>query len=162
MPLVDEDERRRAERAHQVALFRYQLIREAADPALSGAQRGALVRQIAARTHTDPFGKPVKVTRQTLDRWIRTWRGGGFDALLPPIRQVTPAHPGGGAGPGRGPEAGEPPAHDGPGRPDPAAAPGMGPVLPHRPPAPGPARTADPPGRAGPDGVRPVRGRPAQ
>ncbi|MFF3876618.1 hypothetical protein [Streptomyces sp. NPDC001978] len=43
MALVDEEERRRAERAHQVALFRYQLIREAADPALSPAQRGAMV-----------------------------------------------------------------------------------------------------------------------
>ncbi|MFF0044571.1 helix-turn-helix domain-containing protein [Streptomyces mirabilis] len=93
MALVDEEERRRAERAHQVALFRYQLIREAADPALSPRQRGPLVRELAAATHTDPFGKPVKVARGTLDRWIRSWREGGFDALLPPTRQVTPRTP---------------------------------------------------------------------
>uniref|UniRef100_UPI002F90C856 DDE-type integrase/transposase/recombinase n=1 Tax=Kitasatospora indigofera TaxID=67307 RepID=UPI002F90C856 len=93
MALVDEEERRRAERAHQVALFRYQLIREAADAALSPAQRGAMVRAIAARTHNDPFGKPVKVARGTLDRWLRSWREGGFDALLPPTRQVTPRTP---------------------------------------------------------------------
>jgi hypothetical protein len=35
-----EGERRRAARAEQAALFRYRLIREAADPALSTRQRG--------------------------------------------------------------------------------------------------------------------------
>ncbi|MCQ8835218.1 DDE-type integrase/transposase/recombinase [Streptomyces malaysiensis] len=93
MALVDEEERRRAERAHQVALFRYQLIREAADAALSPRQRGAMVRAIAARVHTDPFGKPVRITRGTVDRWLKLWREGGFDALLPPTRQVTPRTP---------------------------------------------------------------------
>ena len=93
MVLVDEEERRRAERAHQVALFRYQLIREAADAALSARQRGAMVRAIAARVHTDPFGKPIKITRGTVDRWLRLWREGGFDALLPPTRMVTPRTP---------------------------------------------------------------------
>ncbi|MFK0297396.1 DDE-type integrase/transposase/recombinase [Streptomyces sp. NPDC090442] len=93
MALVDEEERRRAERAHQVALFRYQLIREAADPALSPRQRGAMVRQLAAKTHTDPFGRQITVGRGTLDRWLRSWREGGFDALLPPTRQVTPRTP---------------------------------------------------------------------
>ena len=34
-----EEGRKRAARAEQVALFRYQLIREAADPALSTRQR---------------------------------------------------------------------------------------------------------------------------
>ncbi|MGW0882502.1 hypothetical protein [Streptomyces sp. NPDC002671] len=68
MALVDEEERQRAKRAHQVALFRHQLIRETADPALGPAQRGAMVREIAARTHTDPFGMPVKIARGTLDR----------------------------------------------------------------------------------------------
>lgn len=93
MALVDEEERRRAERAHQVALFRYQLIREAADAALNPRQRGAMVRAIAARVHTDPFGKPLTVTRGTVDRWLKLWREGGFDALLPPTKQVTPRTP---------------------------------------------------------------------
>ncbi|MGW6413383.1 DDE-type integrase/transposase/recombinase [Streptomyces vinaceus] len=93
MALADEEERRRAERAHQVALFRYQLIREAADPALSPGQRGAMVRRLAATTHTDPFGRQITVARGTLDRWLRNWREGGFDALLPPTRQVTPRTP---------------------------------------------------------------------
>ena len=41
-----EEERKRAARAEQVALFRYQLVREAADPALSTRQRGRMVREI--------------------------------------------------------------------------------------------------------------------
>ncbi len=84
------EERRRADRAQQVALFRYQLIREAADPALSTRQRGRLARELASRAHPGPFGDPVSVSRATIDRWIRGWRTGGFDALVPPPRQVMP------------------------------------------------------------------------
>ena len=85
-----EEERKRAARAEQVALFRYRLIREAADPALSTRQRGRMVREIASRAHEGPFGDPVIVSRGTADRWIRAWREGGFAALAPPARQVTP------------------------------------------------------------------------
>jgi putative transposase len=85
-----EEEQRRAERAHRVALFRYELIREAADVGLSTRQRGRLVRGLAGRAHPGPFGRPVVVSRATIDRWIRTWRAGGFDALIPPARQVMP------------------------------------------------------------------------
>jgi putative transposase len=80
----------RAERARAVALFRYALIREAADARLSKRDRGELVRHVAAAEHTGPFGEPVRVSRPTVDRWIRAWRSGGFDALLPPLRQVSP------------------------------------------------------------------------
>jgi putative transposase len=66
-----EEDRKRAARAEQVALFRYQLIREAADPALSVRQRGWLVRELAARAHQGPFGGEVRVSRATIDRWIR-------------------------------------------------------------------------------------------
>lgn len=71
------------DRRHAIALFRYSLIREAADPALSPGQRGALVRALAERDHVGPDGQRVRLTRQTFDRWIRDWRAGGFQALLP-------------------------------------------------------------------------------
>lgn len=85
-----DDHDARAERARKIALFRYQLIREPADPELSTKQRGKMVRAIAAQEHTDPFGKPVRYSRDTLDRWIRAWRRGGFDALVPVPRQSSP------------------------------------------------------------------------
>ena len=73
-----EDRRRR-----DIALFRYGLIREAADPDLSAAERGRLVRELAGRTHRGPDGEWRSVGRSTLDRWIRDYRAGGFDALVP-------------------------------------------------------------------------------
>src|SRR5689334_8425882 len=83
----------RAERARAVGLFRYGLIREAADPGLSTRARGRLVRAVAAGEHLDPTGGRVRVSRDTLDRWIRAWRRGGFDALVPAPRQSGPRLP---------------------------------------------------------------------
>ncbi len=80
----------RASCARDVALFRYSMIRPLADPALTAAQRGLLVRELAAGVHVGPSGDLVRVSRSTLDRWIRTWRSGGFDALIPPVRHVHP------------------------------------------------------------------------
>ncbi|MDZ4266515.1 MAG: transposase, partial [Mycobacterium sp.] len=59
-----EDEKRR-ERGHAVGLFRYQLICPALDKDLSTKARGRLVREIAAREHTDPFGTSVRYSRDT-------------------------------------------------------------------------------------------------
>ena len=52
-----------------------------------------MVRELASREHTDPFGRRVRISRQTIDRWIRDWRAGGFDALVPNPRQCTPRTP---------------------------------------------------------------------
>jgi putative transposase len=83
----------RSVRAQAIGLFRYQLIREAADPQLSMRARGRLVREIAAREHTAPDGRRVRISRDTLDRWIRAWRRGGFDALVPDPRRSSPRLP---------------------------------------------------------------------
>src|SRR2546426_4994580 len=83
----------RASCARDVALFRYSLIRPLADPALTAAERGALVRELAAGVHVGPRGDLVRVSRSTVDRWIRAWRRGGVDALIPPVRQVHPRTP---------------------------------------------------------------------
>ncbi|MCA1677266.1 MAG: helix-turn-helix domain-containing protein, partial [Actinobacteria bacterium] len=93
MAVRDDEAAARADRARAIGLFRYQLIREAADPGLSSRARGRLVRAIAAAEHTNPAGRRVRVSRDTLDRWIRAWRRGGFDALVPDPRQSTPRLP---------------------------------------------------------------------
>ena len=82
-----------ANRNRDIALFRYALIREAADPKLSPAERGELVRALAAVEHLGPDGNHVSVSRPTLDRWIRAWRAGGFDALMPTPRIGVPVVP---------------------------------------------------------------------
>lgn len=83
----DQDDVSRRARAQQVALFRYQLICPALEAGLSTKARGRIVRAIAARTHRGPFGGQHSYSRDTLDRWIRRYRAGGFEALSPSIRQ---------------------------------------------------------------------------
>ena len=73
-----------------VGLFRYSLAREPADPRLSKAERGALVRELADAEHTGPDGSRVRVARSTIDRWVRDLRRGGFDALVPAQRTCEP------------------------------------------------------------------------
>src|SRR4051812_46331949 len=83
------------DRVTEVALFRYALIREAADAGASKAERGRLGRALAAHHPTGPYGGPMRVSRATVDRWIRALRAGGFDALKPPHRRVEPRTPAG-------------------------------------------------------------------
>jgi putative transposase len=89
----DEEQAARLERARQIGLFRYMLIREAADPTLTARQRGKLVRELARIPHTDPQGRTLRISRWTLDRWISEWRRAGFDALVPSPRQSQPRTP---------------------------------------------------------------------
>ena len=82
------EEHKRQERAQAIGLFRYQLICPALDAGLSTRQRGRVVREIAGRRHIDPFGTQVQIARATLDRWIRRYRAGGFEALVPESRRL--------------------------------------------------------------------------
>ena len=60
-----EDPKRR-----DVGLFRYSIAREPADPRLSKAERGELVRVLAAEEHTAADGSYVRVSRSTIDRSV--------------------------------------------------------------------------------------------
>jgi putative transposase len=80
----------------KVALFRFGVIAEATPERLSPAERGAIVRRIAARDHTGPDGGTRRYSRQSLDRWLRAWRKGGLQALEPAERSdsgALRAHP---------------------------------------------------------------------
>ena len=93
MNQADQEARRRAERARRVGLFRYELIQEVADPSLPARQRGRMVRALAAAEHRGPSGELVRVSRATVDRWVRAWRAGGFEALVPTPARVGPRSP---------------------------------------------------------------------
>jgi putative transposase len=80
----------RRARAQDIALFRYQLIGAALEEGLSTRQRGRVVRGIAGQVHAGPGGRAVQVSRKTIDTWIRAWRRGGFEALLPGDRKCEP------------------------------------------------------------------------
>ena len=57
---------------------------------MSPRWRGLAVRELAAREHLTPWGERVRVSRVTLDRWVRAWRDGGFEALVPAAREGVP------------------------------------------------------------------------
>jgi putative transposase len=52
-----------------------------------------MVRALAAAEHRGPWGEPVRVSRPTIDRWVRAWRAGGFEALVPSPARVEPRTP---------------------------------------------------------------------
>lgn len=81
------------DRAQEIGLFRWKIVGEATDVSLSARERGRLVRALAEREHLDPDGRWVRVGRNTLDRWIRAYRQGGFDALVPAPRRPTKGTP---------------------------------------------------------------------
>jgi putative transposase len=81
------------DRAQEIGLFRWKIIGEAADVSLSTRERGRLVRALVEREHLDVDGRWVRVTRTTLDRWIRAYRQGGFDALVPAPRRARKGTP---------------------------------------------------------------------
>ncbi len=48
---------------------------------------------LAGRVHDGPGGQPVTVSYATLGRWRRLYGEGGFDALVPSLRQASPRTP---------------------------------------------------------------------
>ena len=72
--------------AEAIALHRWAVIAEAANPRLRPAERGAVVRAAAARAHAHPDGDERRYSRNTLDRWVRAWRADGLDGLRPQAR----------------------------------------------------------------------------
>ena len=81
------------DRAQEIGLFRWRIVGEATDVSLSARERGRLVRALAEREHLGPDGRWVRVGRNTLDRWIRAYREGGFDGLVPAPRRVANGTP---------------------------------------------------------------------
>jgi putative transposase len=84
------DPKKRGNKASEVALFRYKIVNEVEDDCLTKKQRGALVRHLAAQVHVGVDGQPQTVSRESIDRWARLYRAGGFDALRPCERNMAP------------------------------------------------------------------------
>src|SRR5215467_10221178 len=69
--------------AEAVALFRYKVIAEAANPRLGPAERGQLVRELASQPVELPDGRLHQFARGTFDRWLRAYREQGLAGLKP-------------------------------------------------------------------------------
>ena len=71
------------DRAEQVALFRFAVISAAVSDRLSPAERGVIVRGLAARTWTTPEGVERCFSRGSIDRWLVAYRRDGLPGLRP-------------------------------------------------------------------------------
>ena len=71
-----------------VALFRYGLIADLA--CLKPGSKGlyALIEHKAAAEYAIPGSTRTRVAAETLRDWLKAYRRGGFDALLPKPRAV--------------------------------------------------------------------------
>ena len=67
--------------AEELALWRYHLIAEALHPRLMSRERGLIVRRVADQEHAGPDGLPRRISRTSLDRWIRAYRQHGLAGL---------------------------------------------------------------------------------
>ncbi|HUP71400.1 MAG TPA: DDE-type integrase/transposase/recombinase [Acidimicrobiales bacterium] len=69
--------------AEAIAFFRFHLIAEAANPAISAAERGLIIKGLASFAHQHPDGTQRSYSRGILDRWVRAYRAAGLAGLAP-------------------------------------------------------------------------------
>src|ERR1700694_3686593 len=69
-----------------VALFRYGLIAEFVHLPLGSPGLYAKLREKANQSYTIPGSTRIRVAIETLRHWLKAYRRGGFDALLPKPR----------------------------------------------------------------------------
>jgi transposase InsO family protein len=83
-----DDETKRAERAEQIALFRYGLISDLLHPAPDEERRRLYerLREKAAKSYCIPGSRRTRVAVETLRDWLSAYKAGGFDALRPKPR----------------------------------------------------------------------------
>lgn len=71
---------------HSVALFRYGLIADLLHLPAGGASLQHRLAEKAAREYTIPGTTRTQIAAETLRDWLKRYRKGGFDALLPKRR----------------------------------------------------------------------------
>ena len=70
----------------QIALFRYDVIADLVHLPVGAPGAGAMMRAKAEKTYTIPGTTRTRVAAETMRRWIKDYRYGGFDALYPKPR----------------------------------------------------------------------------
>lgn len=78
-------QKREDEQAIQLAMFRYGVIAVVADRE-DRSGTAELVKELAARPHYRPGFGEIRVSERTVWAWLRAWRAGRLQGLLPRIR----------------------------------------------------------------------------
>jgi hypothetical protein len=71
------------ERDTEIALFRYGLIAPLLFSPLPSGQVEKALRQIASQSYTIPYSTRTRIGITTLRRYLKQYRQGGFESLLP-------------------------------------------------------------------------------
>ncbi|MCL0081448.1 DDE-type integrase/transposase/recombinase [Peptococcaceae bacterium] len=81
----------------EVANFRYGLVASLVTRKLNAGEQAALLREITSHTYDIPYSQSKTVSLRTLERYLKAYREGGWEALLPSERadklqckQITP------------------------------------------------------------------------
>lgn len=69
----------------RTALFRHSLVGALVD--LEPGERHAEIKRLSKRIHEFPSGRKAPVGASTLRRWLKVFREGGFEALMPSLRR---------------------------------------------------------------------------
>jgi transposase InsO family protein len=83
MDMKDDDKERR----NAVALFRYGLIADLLHWPRGKRGLGEMIAKKAEREHDIPGSRRCRVAPETIRDWLKDYRQGGFDALLPKTRR---------------------------------------------------------------------------
>lgn len=71
----------------QEALLRYQVVSEVRSRVLSGMAVDAAITEVLELEHTDVTGRPLRLSKRTIYRWLSTFKDGGVSALERASRQ---------------------------------------------------------------------------
>lgn len=87
-PMSQDPPRHDDERAMMLAFFRYGVIAPVVEAdGFAHGQRRELLKAITEQSHFLPGKGPVSVKERTVYQWLRRYRQGGLQALLPRIRK---------------------------------------------------------------------------
>jgi putative transposase len=70
----------------EVANFRYGLIAPIVTRKLNPGEQAALLKEIASHSYDIPHSQAKRVSLRTLERYLKDYREGGWEALLPSVR----------------------------------------------------------------------------
>lgn len=70
----------------EVANFRYGLIAPVVTRRLSAGEQAVLLREISNHTYEIPYSQSKTVSVRSLERYLKKYREGGWEALLPSAR----------------------------------------------------------------------------
>lgn len=77
-------------KAEQIANFRYQLISPiVCQSSLYFGETTELIRQAAAKIYQIPGSRKTRVSPRTIERYLKQYREGGYDALMPKTHKGT-------------------------------------------------------------------------